>query len=227
MVLAQSLRAAQPPSRALASQTQQCPAAPYGVQHTAPGAGRTVALTFDDGPGPSTTAILEVLDRSDVTATFFNLGVNPVARPQDVRAEAARGLTIGNHTWDHARMTTLPASGQAAEMDRATAQQVATIGTAPCVFRPPYGSYNGTTLQLAQARHMAVWNWSGSSTEDWKANGSGSQYWIDRIVSRAIAGGAQQHPVILMHNSSIGNPATVAALPTIIDFYRTPRLHLC
>ena len=81
MVLAQSL-AAQPPSRALASQTQQCPAAPYGVQHTAPGAGRTVALTFDDGPGPSTTAILEVLDRSDVTATFFNLGVNTVARPQ-------------------------------------------------------------------------------------------------------------------------------------------------
>ena len=58
-------------------------------------------------------------------------------------------------------------------MDRASTEQISLVGSAPCVFRPPYGSYNSTTLSLAQARNMSVWNWS-VDTEDWKAAGSGS-----------------------------------------------------
>jgi uncharacterized protein with LGFP repeats len=66
---------------------------------------------------------------------------------------------------------------------------------------------------------MSVWNWS-VDTEDWKAAGSGSADWVNRIVSLAQAGGSQTHPVVLMHNQPGGNPATVTALPTIIQFYR-------
>ena len=57
-------------------------------------------------------------------------------------------------------------------------------------------------------RRMTVWNWS-VDTEDWKAQGSGDQYWIDRIRSRAEDGASQPHPVILLHNQVVGNPATV------------------
>ena len=71
-------------------------------------------------------------------------------------------------------MTTLTAAGQAAEMDNATAEQASVVGRAPCFFRPPYGAYNSTTLSLAQARRMAVFNWS-VDTEDWKAEGSGGR----------------------------------------------------
>src|SRR5215217_3928109 len=104
-------------------------------------------------------------------------------------------------------------------MDRMAAGEAALVGSPPCFFRPPYGSYDSTTLSLAQARNMQVWNWS-VDTEDWKAAGSGGPFWVDRIISRAQAGGSQEHPVVLMHNAPAGNPATVAALPSIIAFYR-------
>ena len=196
-----------------------CPSVPYGVASTAPGAGKTVALTFDDGPGRDTARIIAELTAAHVTATFFNLGVNEAGAPALVRAERGAGYALGDHTWDHKSLSSLDAAGQAAEMDRQRALEASITGREPCVFRPPYGGYNATTLSLAQRRHMRVWNWS-VDTEDWKAAGSGDAFWIDRITSRAEAGAAQAHPVILMHNQPRGNPATVAALPRIISYYR-------
>jgi peptidoglycan/xylan/chitin deacetylase (PgdA/CDA1 family) len=205
---------------AAAGQTVRCPAAPFGVQRTAPGSGRTVALTFDDGPGTTTAAILSILQRYGVAATFLNIGVNASVRPSLVRFQLLPGYAVGNHSWSHPQMPTLSAAGQAAEMDRTSALQNAQLAVAPCLFRPPYGEYDGTTLSLAQQRRMSVWNWS-VDTEDWKAGTSTSSAWVERIVSRAVAGGSQAHPVILMHNPPAGIPATVTALPRIIEFYRS------
>jgi peptidoglycan/xylan/chitin deacetylase (PgdA/CDA1 family) len=196
-----------------------CPPAASGVHNYAPGTGKTVALTFDDGPGPSTEAIIRILQEEGVAATFFNVGVNMAVRPGLVRAESDLGFMLGNHTWDHKELPTLTAAQQASEMDQASAQQTNLVGSPPCVFRPPYGSYNSTTLSLAQARNMVVWNWS-VDTEDWKADGSGSATWVNTIVQRAQAGGSLSHPVILLHNPARALPATVAALPRIIQFYR-------
>ena len=104
-------------------------------------------------------------------------------------------------------------------MDAASNQQASIVGSRPCFFRPPYGASNSTTLDLAQARNMAVFNWS-VDTLDWEARGSADPFWIDRIINLAEQGGTQTHPVILFHNQPGGNPATVAALPSIIAFYR-------
>ncbi|MGN6608022.1 MAG: polysaccharide deacetylase family protein [Jatrophihabitans sp.] len=179
-----------------------------------------MALTFDDGPGASTAAILSILLRAGVRATFFNLGDRIEAAPSVVRAEAAQGQTLGNHTYDHADLSTLPAGEQSAEIDGGAAAQERLLGVAPCVFRPPYGDYDSATLAIAHAAGEAVWLWS-VDPEDWKASGSSSQYWIDRIVDRAEAGVSLRHPVIIFHNQPAGNPATVAALPTVIAFYRS------
>jgi peptidoglycan/xylan/chitin deacetylase (PgdA/CDA1 family) len=138
-----------------------------------------------------------------------------------VRTEVRRGHAAGNHTWDHPDLVRLSGARQASQMSRTTAEQRRITGTAPCAFRPPYGNYNATTLRLAQQRHMKVWLWS-VDTEDWKARGSGSSYWVQRIVRLAEQqGGALRHPVVLMHNQTSGNPATVAALPTIIKYFRS------
>jgi peptidoglycan/xylan/chitin deacetylase (PgdA/CDA1 family) len=208
------------PTPAAASVAGDCPAAPYGALRYAPGSGRTVALTFDDGPGGSTAAILAILARYGVPATFFNIGGSMANRPALVREEAAAGYVLGDHTWDHPHMQLLPTATQAAEIDRVTAEQRALTGTVPCVFRPPYGDYNATTLELAQQRAMTVWTWS-VDTQDWMANGSGSAYWVQRIIRLAeTEGGQLPNPVVLLHNQPIGNPATVSALPTIIEFFR-------
>jgi peptidoglycan/xylan/chitin deacetylase (PgdA/CDA1 family) len=156
-----------------------------------------------------------------VTALFFSIGQNAAARPQLAVDEARNGYLAGNHAWSHPDLTTLTAAGQAMQMDEATAEQKTLIGGPPCAFRPPGGSYNPATLSLAQRRRMKVWMWS-VDTEDWKANGSASSYWVHRIIRLAESeGGSQQHPVVLMHNQPAGNPATVAALPDIIGFFRS------
>jgi peptidoglycan/xylan/chitin deacetylase (PgdA/CDA1 family) len=74
-----------PPAAAVA----RCPAAPYGPRFLRPRTGKTVALTFDDGPGVTTAAILAVLARYQVPATFFNMGVNMAARPWLVQLESS------------------------------------------------------------------------------------------------------------------------------------------
>ena len=207
------------PSAAAVPAAAACPAAPYGVNSYSPGPGKTVALTFDDGPGATTSAILSILEQYGVPATFFNVGTNEAIRPTLVRAEATLGLALGIHSWVHPEMPTLSTAAQASEMDKTTSEQVSLVGRPPCLFRPPYGEYNATTLTLAQQRHMAVWNWS-VDTEDWKAGTSTTSYWVNRIISLAESqGGALQHPVILMHNPPAGIPATVLALPTIISFF--------
>jgi len=206
---------------AAAGTAASCPAAPYGARFYAPGSSKTVALTFDDGPGKSTAAILAILARYRVPATFFNIGQNMPARPSLVRAEAREGYAMGNHTWNHPDLARLSAARQAAEMDQASAEQRSITGTVPCAFRPPYGDYNSTTLRLAQQRRMGVWLWS-VDTQDWMANGSGSSYWVNRIIRLAEReGGALRHPIVLMHNQPAGNPATVSALPAIIKFFRS------
>lgn len=200
-----------------------CPAALPGANFYAPpvaGTSKTVALTFDDGPGPSTAAILRILRENGVRATFFNIGEQEAQWPNDVVAEEEDGFLIGDHTWSHPDLTTLSLSGQAAQLDRVISEQRSLVGTAPCVLRPPYGDYNSTTLQLARARHLSVWMWSVDTT-DWEAEGSGASYWVERIIDLAESeGGVLDHPVVLMHNQAIPMPATVAALPTIIQYFK-------
>jgi peptidoglycan/xylan/chitin deacetylase (PgdA/CDA1 family) len=179
-----------------------------------------VALTFDDGPGRSTADILAVLARYRVTATFFNIGVAMAARPWLVQDEVKAGYAMGNHTWDHRDLVPLPAASQAAELSQASAEQWSIARTLPCAFRPPYGEYDATTLRLAQQLHLGVWMWS-VDTMDWQADGSDASRWVQRIVRLAEQGGALLHPVLLMHDARPGDPATVAALPAIIQFFRS------
>jgi peptidoglycan/xylan/chitin deacetylase (PgdA/CDA1 family) len=88
------------------------------------------------------------------------------------------------------------------------------------VFRPPHGSYNPTTVSVARDHRLAVWLWS-VDTEDWKADGSSSAYWVRWIIRLAEEEGIElEHPVIIMHNQPVGNPATALGLPTIIRFFR-------
>ena len=203
--------------------SSSCPVPPSGPQFYAPespGYAKTVALTFDDGPGKTTDRILRILRAYRAPATFFNIGQNMAARPGLLRKEARYGFVLGNHTWSHQDLTQLTRRQQAAQIDEATAEQRSITGTTPCVFRPPYGSYNATTLSVARDHRLAVWLWS-VDTEDWKADGSASAYWVHRIIRLAESEGIDlQHPVIIMHNQPAGNPATALALPTIIRFFR-------
>ena len=200
-----------------------CPPVSMGALNAAPsvsGSKKTVALTFDDGPGRSTQAIINILKAFHVRATFFNIGWDISDYPKLVKEEAADGFLLGDHTNSHPDMDTLTKAAQTSEIYQVMVLQRRLTGTVPCVFRPPNGDYDATTLSVAHHHGLSLWMWSASGG-DWKADGSASGYWIHHIESSIIDGSiGQRHPVVLLHNQRIAMPATVAALPVIIRSFK-------
>ena len=66
-----------------------------------PGLRRSIALTFDDGPSPTTPRLLDYLAAENIRATFFQCGMNVERNPDIARAVLAAGHEVGNHTYSH------------------------------------------------------------------------------------------------------------------------------
>ncbi|KAK9413935.1 putative NodB-like protein [Seiridium unicorne] len=113
----------------------------------------TVALTYDDGPGPYTDELLNILDQNRVKATFFVNGDNangPITEgrlPAILRRAYAKGHHIGSHTYSHANLAALGPGERWQEMDRLQQVLGDIIGVAPTYMRPPYFSCPGDCVQ--------------------------------------------------------------------------------
>src|SRR5688572_11811615 len=104
--------------------------------------GRTaVSLTFDDGPAPdSTDAILDILRRENVRATFFVIGRYAAQHPALLRRVHDEGHLIGNHTFDHSRLGMFKGRRYWVDQVRRTNDLVRELtGQTPALFRPPMG----------------------------------------------------------------------------------------
>jgi peptidoglycan/xylan/chitin deacetylase (PgdA/CDA1 family) len=104
-----------------------------------PAAGNRIALTFDDGPSESTPALLALLKQHNARATFFVCGHNAQRLPEVLKAIAADGHEIGNHTWSHPRLDFTGPARMRDEIGRTQAQIAEITGTKPTLFRAPYG----------------------------------------------------------------------------------------
>src|SRR6187455_3627192 len=62
---------------------------------------KEVVLTFDDGPWPTTTAVVKALADECVLATFFAIGKHATYYPEILRKVAEAGHSVGTHTWSH------------------------------------------------------------------------------------------------------------------------------
>ncbi|SFH27056.1 Peptidoglycan/xylan/chitin deacetylase, PgdA/CDA1 family [Actinopolymorpha cephalotaxi] len=224
-----------PADRTSASPTPAptCPPPEQKVVRSAPGKGKTVALTFDDGPGPAMLAIANVLHDKGVTATFFDTGAHDAADPATVTKVASMGFLLGNHTWDHEYPAGTPSGWTVAylrdQLSRTSAQQRRLTGRPTCFFRPP-GGYLTNVLRTAAREGMSTVRWSVDA-RDWSQPGYADPDAVTRIVDRATSPDPdhRRHPIVLMHaakashedeakvSSYRGN--TVAALPRIVDWY--------
>ncbi|MGU3497527.1 polysaccharide deacetylase family protein [Mycobacterium sp. C31M] len=120
---------------------------------------KCVVLTFDDGPAPDTDRLLDVLAANDAKATFFLIGDKVATDPAAARRIAAAGMEIGNHTWSHPDLTTLPAVDIPDQLSRATEAIVAATGQRPGLLRPGFGKVDDRVLAEAGRQGMAVVNW--------------------------------------------------------------------
>src|SRR6202035_3409071 len=172
------------------------------------GRGREVALTFDDGPGPYTPAVLSVLEHYHVHATFFVIGKMLRYFSSSTVREIEDGDVIGDHTESHPFMAQLSAHDQREELFEQIARVELLGGKRPDLFRPPYGSFNATTMRELRALHLLMVLWSADT-------GDFAQPGVNVIAERAIAG-AHPGAIILMHDAGGVRTQTIAALPAII-----------
>jgi len=207
---------------------QACPRPATGAVHAAPALhndvaapSRTVALTFDDGPGPWTPAVLDVLQHAQVRATFFVIGKSVTAEPEMLRRILADGHALGNHTWSHKIPTAAAGWNRArlaGEIERTSQVILDAVGRKPCLFRPPGGVVKGAD-KVSHAAGLSMILWS-VDTRDWANRPASAGNFARLIRKRAAAGLAEEHPVILLHDGGGDRAATVAALPGIIEDYR-------
>lgn len=180
--------------------------------------GRDVALTFDDGPGPYTPQVLDVLEREHVPATFFVIGQEIHDFGSSTEREIRDGFVIGDHTENHPMLAHLSAHDQKEQLFEQAARIEILGGRKPHLFRPPYGSFNTTTFHLLHQMKMLMVLWS-VDTDDYEQPG------VETIVKRALEG-AKPGAIILMHDAGGNREQTVAALPQVIRAIRARGLRL-
>jgi peptidoglycan/xylan/chitin deacetylase (PgdA/CDA1 family) len=170
------------------------------------GPGSRVALTFDDGPSlDQTPAILGILDRLHVNATFFVIGRHVAGRETLLGEILASGDEIGNHSFHH---PTYPGYGELASTNRAIE---AATGFRPCLVRPPYGLVNRGVESAARRLGLELVTWNVESADD---KHPGVVAIRSKVLHRARPGS-----IILMHDGG-HHPQTVRALPGIINGLR-------
>ena len=168
---------------------------------------KAIALTFDDGPWPTTTKqILGILKKNNIKATFFWVGRYLQAYPEIGKQVAAAGHAIGNHTWNHQYLK-YNEDGAAREIDRTSSLIEELTGIQTSIFRPPGGILNNGLAAYAQKKNYAVVMWSADSF-DWRTL---TESLMDNVMRQAKSGG-----IVLMHDGGGNRARTVKALPDII-----------
>jgi cellulose synthase/poly-beta-1,6-N-acetylglucosamine synthase-like glycosyltransferase/peptidoglycan/xylan/chitin deacetylase (PgdA/CDA1 family) len=182
-----------------------------------------LALTFDDGPDPKwTPAILDILKREQVPATFFIIGKNGQSYPDLVRRIVNEGHELGNHTFTHPNLGEIPVGLTELELNATQRLIESEVGRSTILFRPPYfGDAEADKPQEVEPAIVAqnlgyLMVGVRIDPNDWQLPVT-----ADQIVLRTIDRAIDKNPetrgeVILLHDAGGDRSATVAALPELI-----------
>ncbi|MEV0642793.1 polysaccharide deacetylase family protein [Streptomyces sp. NPDC050619] len=178
------------------------------------GRGRSMVLTFDDGPDPRYTPdILDTLAKYDVRAMFFVCGEMAVEHRDLLARMADEGHVVGNHTWSHPMLTRLTRGRIRSEMERTCDVIEEAYGERPLWFRAPYGAWNRAVFQLGAELGMEPLAWT-VDTLDWSTPGT-------RTIVRRVERGAAPGVVVLSHDAGGDRAQSVRALrdylPQLLD----------
>ena len=186
--------------------------------------GKTVALTFDDGPHPRyTEQVLALLRKYGLKACFFELGRNlgTVSPNKEVRliplADIAKkvldaGHVIANHSFSHPVLPKLTADVRTSEIDRTNLLLEKVAGHKPDLFRAPYGARNKQILDQIGSEGMRSVMWNIDSLD-----------WADpipeSIAMRVLHELNQAHKgIILFHD--IHKQSVLALTPVLEELVR-------
>ena len=120
---------------------------------------KCIALTFDDGPSPYTDRLLKILQDNDAKATFFEIGNKVAANPEGAKRVVEAGMELGQHTWEHPNMTSIPPEDIPAQFSKASDAIEKATGQRPKLVRTAGGLINDQVLAEAKKQGLADINW--------------------------------------------------------------------
>ena len=153
---------------------------------------KCVALTYDDGPGGGTPALLDSLAEYDARATFFVTGHPVMENPTTLRRAYAEGHEIANHTLSHPDLSTLSAGGARENLEVVQALVHREVGYTMDLMRPPYGATDSGVTSVTEELGLAQILWS-VDTNDWRDRDASV------VTDRALRG-TEDGAIILMHD---------------------------
>jgi peptidoglycan/xylan/chitin deacetylase (PgdA/CDA1 family) len=174
--------------------------------------GRSIAFTFDDGPGPYTRTMLHKLAKHHERATFFVVGTSI----EDYRGYLPTELkmaAIGDHTFTHPDLDALSPAQVRSELERTAATINAQTGEHVDLFRPPYGLHDATVDATARSLGLLMVLWDVDSQDSLGANWRG--------IIRNVEAGMRPGAIILLHEN---HGQTIRAMTTLLPVLR--RRHL-
>ncbi|MCI8669133.1 MAG: polysaccharide deacetylase family protein [Lachnospiraceae bacterium] len=149
-----------------------------------------VALTFDDGPaGSKTGRLLDALEQYGAHATFFIVGNRIPGDEENIKRAAALGCEVGNHSYSHAKLTSLDDASVANEIHSVAETIKSLTGQNTVICRPPYGAVDERVQAVVDAP-VILWS---IDTRDWET----------RNAAQTIANiqqNVQDGDIILMHD---------------------------
>lgn len=175
----------------------------------------TICLTFDDGPGatsgpgpgPRTVALAEYLAAQDIAATFFMCGSQVERHPAVPAIVLSLGHRIGNHTFYHSHLPSLPEHEIREDVHLSFDALVAAGVPSPMPFRPPYGAWDERCAAAVNADpriaegHSGVYGWDidASDWSFWEQGVPDPTPVVEAYLERTLDAGSG---VVLMHDST-------------------------
>ncbi len=178
----------------------------YSVQTTE----KKVAISFDAAWGADKTAeIMTICEEYGVNATFFLVGFWVEDYPDVAKSIAERGFEIGLHSSTHPDMANLSVSQMKLELTKNQQIIQSVCGVEAKLFRPPYGSYNDTLIDVCKDLNITAVQWSVDSL-DWKGLSASE-------IAGRVCGRSKEGSIVLFHNNSDN---IIAGLKLVLEYYK-------
>lgn len=173
---------------------------------------KIIYLTFDAGyENGYTDAILDVLGKHKVSATFFLVGNYLETSPELVKRMVEEGHTVANHTYHHSNMSTI-SSKEAFQKElkelevlykKITGEEMVKF------YRPPQGIYNEDNLKIAQNLGYHTFFWSLAYVDWYNDKQPTKEEAFEKLLGRIHPGA-----IILLHSTSKTNSEILDELLT-------------
>jgi polysaccharide deacetylase family sporulation protein PdaB len=168
---------------------------------------KVAAISFDAAWGnEDTQTMIDILNKYRIHATFFVVGSWVEKYPESVKALSDNGNEVMNHSSSHAHFSQLTAEQIKADITSCNDRIAAITGTAPTLFRCPYGEYDDHVITAVREMGMEPIQWDVDSL-DWK--GISAAEITQRVLQRVKPGS-----IVLFHNAAEHTPE---ALPEILE----------